>query len=62
MDNATFHKRADMLEAITKRGCIVEFLPPYSPDLNPTGKKCAEFKSTRRKLRCSIEDLFTKHV
>ena len=41
MDNATFHKRSDMLEAITNAGCIPEFLPPYSPDLNPIEKKWA---------------------
>ncbi|MCL1123995.1 transposase [Shewanella surugensis] len=62
MDNATFHKRSDMLEAITARGCIAEFLPPYSPDLNPIEKKWAQVKSVRRKLRCSIDELFTEHV
>ena len=62
MDNATFHKRSDMLEAITKHGCIAEFLPPYSPDLNPIEKKWAQAKSIRRKLRCSIDELFTTHL
>ena len=62
MDNATFHKRSDMLEAITKHGCIAEFLPPYSPDLNPIEKKWAHEKSIRRKLRCSIDELFTTHL
>ena len=38
MDNATFHKRSDMLKAITEHGCIAEYLPPYSPDLNPIEK------------------------
>ncbi|WP_369605593.1 transposase [Pseudoalteromonas piscicida] len=62
MDNATFHKRNDMLQAIKGSGCIAEFLPPYSPDLNPIEKKWAQSKSIRRKLRCSIEKLFTKHL
>ena len=35
MDNVSFHKRHDMLEAISANQCKVEFLPPYSPDLNP---------------------------
>ena len=35
INNATFHKRKDMLEAVENCGCIPEFLPPYSPDLNP---------------------------
>ena len=35
MDNAAFHKRQDTHELITQAGHDVEFLPPYSPDLNP---------------------------
>jgi transposase len=31
MDNASFHKPADSQQA----GHLVEFLTPYSPDLNP---------------------------
>ena len=62
MDNATFHKRSDMLKAITEHGCIAEYLPPYSPDLNPIEKKWAQAKSIRRKLRCSINELFSKHL
>jgi len=41
--SATFHKRNDALEAIEKAGHTVEFLPPYSPDLNPIEKKWALF-------------------
>ena len=57
MDNAAFHKRKDMLEAINKAGHILEFLPKYSPDLNPIEKKWAQLKKTRRKLKCSIDEL-----
>ena len=39
MNNASFHKREDMLDAIDEHGCTLEFLPPYSPDLNPIEKK-----------------------
>ena len=35
MDNASFHKRADILESIAQTSCTLKFLPPYSPDLNP---------------------------
>ena len=64
MDNATFHKRSNMLKAITEHGCIAEYLPPYSPDLNPIGKKWAQVKSItiRRQLRCSIDELFSNHL
>lgn len=58
MDNATFHKRDDMREAIAKQGFVLEYLPPYSPDLNPIEKKWAQAKSIRRKLRCGTAELF----
>jgi transposase len=59
MDNASFHKRKDIVEAIESEGHIVEFLPPYSPDLNPIEHKWAEAKAKRRKERCNINDLFS---
>lgn len=39
LDNAAFHKRQDALSAVKQQGHIFEFLPPYSPDLNPIEKK-----------------------
>lgn len=62
MDNATFHKRKDMLDAIEAQGCFAKFLPPYSPDLNPIEKKWAQAKSIRRKLRCGLDELFKEHL
>ena len=61
MDNATFHKRSDILEAIKASGCSTEFLPPYSPDLNPIEHKWAQAKSIRRKTQKSVEELFKDH-
>jgi len=58
MDNATFHKRADIHKAIRDAGHTLEFLPPYSPDLNPIERKWAQAKQRRRKLQCSIDQLF----
>ena len=40
LDNATFHKRNDMIEAIRSNGCIVEFLPPYRSILSPQQSTC----------------------
>jgi transposase len=57
MDNATFHKRKKMIELIEK-GHILEYLPPYSPDLNPIEKKWAQAKAIRRQQNCSIDNLF----
>ena len=58
MDNATFHKRNDMLQAIEKKGHIAEYLPAYSPDLNPIEHKWAQAKAVRRRLKCSVTDVF----
>ena len=61
MDNATFHKPKNMLQAIRNCGCIPEFLP-YSPDLSPIEKIWAQAKSVRRKLRCSVYLLFAQYM
>jgi transposase len=58
LDNATFHKRKDIQQEIQNAGLSLEFLPPYSPDLNPIEHKWAHYKANRRDLQCSIYDLF----
>jgi len=45
MDNASFHKRDDARLLIEHAGHILEFLPPYSPDLNPIEHKWAQAKA-----------------
>lgn len=62
MDNATFHKRADIQQAIKKAGHTLEYLPPYSPDFNPIEHKWAQAKAIRRKLQCTITALFEKWI
>ena len=61
MDNASFHKRQDMMTAINQAGCTVAFLPPYSPDLNPIEKKWAQAKAVRKQHRCTVDELFSVH-
>jgi len=34
LDNATFHRKPVLRELTQRAGCFIEFLPPYSPDLN----------------------------
>lgn len=58
MDNAPFHKRQDMEEAIKSQGHILEYLPSYSPDLNPIEKKWAQTKKLRKRLKCSVAETF----
>lgn len=61
MDNATFHKRQDIHEAIRLHGCFTEWLPTYSPEFNPIEKKWAQAKSIRRKYQCDVDTLFREH-
>jgi len=35
LDNLRTHKAPAVAELIERRGAILEFLPPYSPDFNP---------------------------
>jgi transposase len=62
MDNATFHKRQDIKNAILKAGHSLEYLPAYSPDLNPIEQKWAHAKAMRKKSRCSIDQLFKQKL
>jgi transposase len=60
MDNATFHKRQDTQHAITCANHTLEYLPSYSPDLNPIEHKWAQAKSLRRKSSRSVENIFSE--
>ncbi len=59
MDNATFHKRMDMKQALQNAGHTLLYLPTYSPDLNPIEHKWAQSKSVRKRNRCSTSELFS---
>ena len=61
MDNAAFHTDKTMQEQLIKAEITLEYLPPYSPDLNPIEHKWAHAKSLRRTLNCSIDELFRLH-
>jgi transposase len=58
MDNAAFHKRADIQFLIAQSAFILHYLPAYSPDLNPIEHKWAQAKARRKSLFCSISSLF----
>ena len=62
MDNASFHKGEEMKKVILQHGHILEYLPPYSPDLNPIEKKWAQTKKLRQKQQCNVETLFKNNV
>ena len=56
MDNLPAHKVAGVREAIERTGATLRYLPPYSPDFNPTGVR--QFKASLRKAAArTFEDL-----
>ncbi len=59
MDNAMFHKRLDMKQALEDAEHTLLYLPPYSPDLNPIEHKWGQAKAVRKQKRCSVSDLFS---
>lgn len=59
MDNATFHKGKDIVDALHEAGHTILWLPPYSPDLNPIENKWAEVKHIRNSEGIDdIDELF----
>lgn len=47
MDNAAFHKKADIFECLKNAGHFFLPLPPYSPDFNPIEKAFGTIKKIR---------------
>lgn len=62
MDNAAFHKRADIQQLFEPAGHVLEYLPSYSPDLNPIERKWAQAKAIRKQQHGSVEELFAHQV
>jgi transposase len=56
MDNLPAHKSRRVAEVIAAIGCILVFLPPYSPDLNPIENMWSKVKATLRKLAARTFD------
>ena len=56
LDNATFHKSGNIRELIESVKCQLEYLPPYSPDLNEIEHYWFPIKNRVRKSQGTIED------
>ena len=56
MDNLSSHKNKEVVEMIENVGAKVEFLPAYSPDLNPIELMWSKVKTTLRKLEARDQE------
>jgi transposase len=52
-------KCKDTQDAIQSAGHELEYLPPYSPDLNPIEHKWAQAKKLRKAKFCEVDELFS---
>ena len=50
LDNLKAHKSPRVSEILARKGCVVRYLPPYSPDFNPIENAYSKLKSALRKL------------
>ncbi|CAG8729336.1 22472_t:CDS:2 [Gigaspora margarita] len=55
LDNAQIHHSSELLEYLDAFGVRVEFLPPYSPDLNPIETAFSYIKNYLRRYNYFIE-------
>lgn len=68
MDNATFHKGGRVKEILRKARCMLLYLPPYSPQLNPiegcwSSIKCkvGQWVDRGMDLRQAVERAFVEY-
>jgi hypothetical protein len=62
LDNRRAHKQQRVIDAIQAAGARVEFLPPYSPDLNPIEKMWSKVKAILRKLAARTSDALDEAI
>ena len=62
MDNLSSHKQADVRSSIEARQARVEFLPPYSPDMNPIEMCWSKVKAYLRKAKARTFDTLLEAV
>ncbi|WP_187153337.1 transposase, partial [Candidatus Arsenophonus triatominarum] len=57
-----FTKGKNIEQAIINAGHQIEYLPVYSPDLNPIEHKWSQAKRKKMETGCTIDDLFLIHM
>lgn len=48
LDNASYHRSQQLIDLFASHNCVLLFLPPYSPDLNPIEKLWGTIKQHLR--------------
>jgi len=56
MDNLGAHKREEIVAQIARAGATVEYLPAYSPDLNPIEKMWSKVKESLRAAKARTSE------
>lgn len=62
LDNLRSHKQPRVAAAIESAGARVEYLPPYSPNLNPIEKMWSKIKATLRKLAARTSEALDEAI
>jgi transposase len=55
MDNVPFHHSREVLERIVRKGHAYDFIPPYSPFLNPIENMFSQWKQKVKSCRPNNE-------
>ena len=57
LDNCAIHHTDDVVQVIRDSGALVHFLPPYSPDMNPTEEAFSKVKALMRAMENEMQAL-----
>jgi len=57
MDNVAFHKCSSIRNVIENMGHVVNYLPPYSPSLNPIEKAFQKWKNYVKRENCVSQEM-----
>ena len=62
MDNLSAHKNPELVEHVKNCGAELLYLPPYSPDLNPTENMWSKVKQLLRGMEMRACDTLEKGI
>jgi transposase len=62
LDNLSAHKAESIRQAIEARGCVLLFLPPYSPDFTPIEQAFSKLKAILRGLGARTREALEEAV